>query len=210
MTSMRWSENRPANSGQVLQKKKKKTLSRSNCECWPLHRHLLAARCSNLAPPWCCARRCWCSGPLRDTESSAHWGKVTKGQFRCPLPTPPHTPGPSWPPPCRPSAWPDALGRWRRQQTAAPQSSPAAPSSGSPGRCWRPSVEQRAGGTRRLIRQHLPSSSASPTIICLGGMKSALWRTRSKILASWGLMKASSERTLRKDEKNSQSVNAGH
>lgn len=32
------------------------------------------------------------------------------------------------------------------------------------------------------------------TIICLEGMKSALCRTRSKILASWGLMKASSER----------------
>lgn len=32
------------------------------------------------------------------------------------------------------------------------------------------------------------------TIICLEGMKSALWRTRSKILANWGLMKASSER----------------
>lgn len=32
------------------------------------------------------------------------------------------------------------------------------------------------------------------TVICLDGMKSALWRTRSKILASWGLMKASSER----------------
>lgn len=30
------------------------------------------------------------------------------------------------------------------------------------------------------------------TIICLMGMKSALWRTRSKIFARWGLMKASS------------------
>lgn len=30
------------------------------------------------------------------------------------------------------------------------------------------------------------------TVICLMGMKSALWRTRSKIFARWGLMKASS------------------
>lgn len=37
------------------------------------------------------------------------------------------------------------------------------------------------------------SSQLMFTIICLVGMKSALCRTRSKILANWGLIKASSE-----------------
>lgn len=37
-------------------------------------------------------------------------------------------------------------------------------------------------------------SSPYCTIICLIGMKSALCRTRSKILANWGLIKTSSER----------------
>ena len=49
------------------------------------------------------------------------------------------------------------------------------------------------------ISQHNSEVTAQPrlpaglTVICLIGMKSALWRTRSKILASCGFMKASSE-----------------
>lgn len=35
------------------------------------------------------------------------------------------------------------------------------------------------------------------TVICFSGMKSALCLTRSKILARWGLMKASSGRDQR-------------
>lgn len=38
------------------------------------------------------------------------------------------------------------------------------------------------------------SGAASLTVICFSGMKSALCLTRSKILARWGLMKASSGR----------------
>lgn len=50
-----------------------------------------------------------------------------------------------------------------------------------------------------LLRTLLPSEQEGIflTIICFMGMKSALWRTRSKILWRWGLMKASSARGRR-------------
>lgn len=43
----------------------------------------------------------------------------------------------------------------------------------------------------------MPLCTVCLTVICFSGMKSALCLTRSKILARWGLMKASSERHQR-------------
>lgn len=58
-----------------------------------------------------------------------------------------------------------------------------------------------AGDTLRGPPQPLPQgcqrldlSHTGLTVICFSGMKSALCLTRSKILARWGLMKASSGR----------------
>lgn len=138
MTSMKWSENRPEDRGRVSEKEKKnprqkQLVSDGRCVATFWQRVAQTQRRHDVAHV--AVDALGHSGVLRE-----RWGKVTRGQFSRPLPNsasspPTHTPGPSWPPPGRPSAWPGAPGRWRRQQTAAPQSTPAAPSSGGPGRC---------------------------------------------------------------------------
>lgn len=105
------------------------------------------------------------------------------------------SPESSWQPLCRLSASRDALDRWRPLQMASPQSTPAGLSSWGRGRCWWLSAERRETVlSMSWAYCSLCCALSIPTIICLEGMKSALCRTRSKILASWGLMKASSER----------------
>lgn len=53
---------------------------------------------------------------------------------------------------------------------------------------------------RKRRRTQTPPGTARLTVICFSGMKSALCLTRSKILARWGLMKASSGGTRERAE----------
>ena len=124
----------------------------------------------------------------------------------------------SWPPLCHPSSSPGEPGRWTPPQTDAPRRTPACPSSWDPSRCSMLSTDTHTHTHTHTNRCYFCSLSffqvkiLSPpdmhwfcyitqlwwkeeirTVICFIGMKSALCLTRSKILASWGLMKASSE-----------------
>lgn len=99
-------------------------------------------------------------------------------------------PGSSWPLLCRPSAWPGGPARWTLLRRDAPQTYPACPSSWDPDRCSTLSANTHKMFVLVLISiiqdwfMVLVAGTGKLTVICLIGMKSALCRTRSKILAS--------------------------
>lgn len=177
--------------------------------------YLQAVRCSNSERSWCYSRRCRYSWRLRGTEKSRFdcvWCLYKVAGFCHSTPQSLVSPESSWQPLCRLLASLDAPDRWRPPRTASPRSTPTCLSSWGRGRCWWLSAER--GGRRSRLWAGLTVVCAvlltalSPyfTIICLEGMKSALCRTRSKILASWGLMKASSERRDGEQSESSGSV----
>lgn len=160
--------------------------------------YLRARHCSCSGPSSSCWHRCWCSEPRQDTrhkrreiDENSRVHVAVRAFFRLP--------GSSWPLLCRPSAWPGGPARWTLLRRDAPQTNPACPSSWDPDRC-----STLSANTHKMVcfgfniyhsgLVHCACGrNRKLTVICLIGMKSALCRTRSKILASWGLMKASSE-----------------